>query len=161
MGASSQLKLVQMQTPEEAAKQSTDPVRRVFDHWLFMFGRSANRCKLGPTRAAAINAALVLYDEDQLMAAIEGMAADPLADCASEKMRDAMREIEWILGREARVERWADRGDALRIQALRQAKADATPAPTDSPAPIDPAAAQAARLHLRKLAARARGVADE
>lgn len=123
-----------------------------------MFGRSPNRCKMGPTRRAVISAALVIYEEDQLMAAIDGMASDPLDDCTSDKMRDAMREIEWLLAREARVERWADRGDALKAAMLRS---DAAPVVESiQPVEIDPAEAAAHRARLRDLAARSRGAAN-
>lgn len=161
VGTSAQLRLVQMQTPAEASSGSKDPTRRVFDHWLFMFGRSPNRCKMGPTRRAAINQALTLYDEDQLMAAIEGMAADPLEDCSSDKMRDAMREIEWLLGREARIERWADRGEALRLRAQRQVDQAGVQPIVEAPEVVDPAAVALYRERIRQIAARSRGVADE
>lgn len=155
--ANAQLRLVPLQTAAEAAATSTDPARRVFDHWLFMFGRSANRCKMGPTRRAVISAALTLYDESQLFAAIDGMASDPLDDCTSDKMRDAMREIEWILAREARIERWADRGDALQLAAMR---GEVVPPEAEAAAPVDPAVAAAHRARLRDMAARQRGVPD-
>lgn len=140
----------------------TDPTRRVFEHWLYMFGRNPNRCKLGPVRRGAINAALTLYDEDTLCLAIEGMAADPLADCAGDTMRDAMREVGWLLARESRVERWAEMGERLRLQAEDQAQADAcrAAAPAADTPVADPAAVAAARERLRTLAARASGRAD-
>lgn len=157
MKTGSQLKLVQMQTAADAAATSTDPVRRVFDHWLFMFGRSANRCKLGATRRPVISAALALYDEDQLMAAIDGMASDPLDDCRSDKMRDAMREIEWFMATEARIERWALKGDALKFDLLREDTAEVVEHPTEL---VDPAAKAAAKARLRDIAASRRGAAN-
>lgn len=155
--AASQLRLVDVHAPARAASQ--DPTRQVFDHWVFMLGRSVARCKLGPTRRGVINAALTLYDVDTLCMAIEGMAADPLADCASDKMRDAMREVEWLLARESRVERWAEMGERLRGQAddlaVRQAQRASQPPEADAPA-ADPAAVAAARERLRALATQAR-----
>ena len=150
------MKLLKFQQKEgvESAQGSTDPVRRVFNHWLFMFARSPNRCKLDPVRKAAIGAALVLYDEDQLCAAIEGMAADPLDDCHSDKMRAAMREIEWLLARGSRIERWADMGDRLRLEALRR---EVAPEPEAVESIVDPAVAAAARERLRQMAATRRG----
>lgn len=140
-----QLKLVQ-DAPPGFNPATADDTRRVFEHWLFMFGRSPRRCKLGPTRRTAINTALAIgYDVDTLLLAIEGMAADPLADASADRIRDAMREIEWLLGREARIERWAERGEALRASVQRQhAQADAEPAPVVA---VD----EAAEAHFREL----------
>jgi hypothetical protein len=156
MTTAAQLRLV---IPAQAGAQapSQDPTRRVFEHWLFMLGRSPARCKLGPVRRAAINVALTLYDEDVLLQAVEGIAADPLDDC-SDKMRDAMRELEWLLAKESRVERWADLGERLRQRAARMQAAEASaPEPSaDAPAP-DPAAVAAARERLRRLAAHTSG----
>ncbi|MCU7370249.1 hypothetical protein PEC18_05035 [Paucibacter sp. O1-1] len=129
---------------------TTDPARRVFEHWLFVNSRNPRRCKMGPTRRMAIQAALAMgYDTEMLMAAVEGMAADPLdavggeSQAARDRMRDAMREIEWLMAREARIERWAEKGDALRALV-------ALPPPAAEPlAPaVDPAAEAAARARL-------------
>lgn len=150
------MRLLKFQQGEvvESAQGSTDPVRRVFDHWLFMLGRAPNRCKLDPVRKAAIGAMLTLYDEDQLCAAIEGMAADPLDDCGSDKMRAAMREIEWLMARGSRIERWADIGDRLRLEALRR---ETVPEAAPVQSIVDPAVAAAARERLRQMAATRRG----
>jgi hypothetical protein len=152
--ANAQLRLVQDAPPGFQA-DTRDATRLIFDHWLFMLGRSPRRCKLGPTRRAAINGAMAMgYDADMLMMAVEGMAADPLDGAKDDHMRDAMREIEWLLAREARIERWADRGEALRLQVIQAdqpAPDDAQPAP-----PVDEVAAAAARERLRQLGARSR-----
>lgn len=149
-----QLKLVQ-DAPPGFNPDTRDPTRQVFDHWLFMLGRSPRRCKMGPTRRAAINSALAMgYDVDTLLLAVEGMAADPLDGAPHDRMRDAMREIEWLLAREARIERWADMGETLRLEAIQVDN----PQPEDMPAPpTDPVAAAAARERLRELGARRRG----
>lgn len=161
--AASQLRLVQ-DAPPDFNPATQDPVRRIFEHWLFMFGRSPARCKLGPTRRNAINGALAMgYDVDALLLAIEGMAADPLdldgrpeADAA--RIRDAVREIEWLLAREKRIERWMAQGERLRLMA---AQPDPAPASEQqAPArPEDPAASAAARRRLLDLALQLRGAA--
>ncbi len=147
-----QLRLVQ---EAQQPQHTTDPLRRVFGHWLFMLGRSPRRCKLGPTRRAAINAALAIgYDEDTLMLACEGMACVSF-DGKPESMREAMLELEWFLAREARIERAVRYGEALRDAAARQAQ----PATVVEAAPVvvDPVAAAAARERLRAMAASLRG----
>lgn len=109
----SQLRLV-TEAPETGfGCAPDDPTRRIFEHWLAMFGRNPKRCKLGPTRRAAINAALALYDVDQLELAIEGMAADPLERCPA-SMAEVMRDVEWLFAKESRIERWCEAGEALR-----------------------------------------------
>lgn len=147
--ANPQLRLVQ-EAPPGMNLTTTDSARRVFEHWLFVNGRNPRRCKMGPTRRMAIQAALAMgYDTDTLMAAVEGMAADPLdavggeSQAARDRMRDAMREIEWLMAREARIERWAEKGDALRAQADAPVVTDAQQAPA-----VDPAAEAAARARL-------------
>lgn len=145
-----QLKLVDSQAPGFNLG-TTDPARRVFEHWLFTNGRNPRRCKMGPTRRMAIQAALAMgYDVDTLLMAIEGMAADPLdavaerrppADC--DRIREHMREIEWLMAREQRIERWAAMGERLRQQS------DAPAPATEHQAPaVDPAAEAAARAQL-------------
>lgn len=151
-----QLKLV-TERPEQP--HATDPCRQVFEHWAYMEGRSLARCKLGPTRSAAIQAALTLYDMPTLMLAIEGMAADPLADVREQRMRDAMREIEWLLAREARIERWAEAGERLHAK-LHSDSAKPPPelGPNLTPQQIAEQArlAAEARARCRELAARLR-----
>lgn len=92
------------------------------------------------------------------MAAIDGMAADPLDDCRSDKMRDAMREIEWLLATEARIERWSERGDALKLDLQREDTAQVIVLPVAEE--VDPAVVAASRARLRDMAARKRGVAN-
>lgn len=155
MSALPQLRLVSDPAPGYTTATSREPARRIFEHWVFMSGRSIRRCKMGPTRAGVILAALSMgYDEDMLMMAIEGMAADPLADCDSQRMRDAMREIEWFMAREARIERWAERGERLRALAITPAH---PPADTEQPPTAEQQAeAQAARQRLQAMAQRLR-----
>jgi hypothetical protein len=130
-------------------------VRRIFDHYVYMLGRNPRRCKLDPTRKSAILAALTVYDEDTLMLTMEGIAADPL-DGKPESMRAAMRELEWLLARGARIERWADKGEALRQELDRADAQQQHQIDTPSP-PSDPAAAAASRERLRTHAAAMRG----
>lgn len=133
-----------------------DPTRRVFEHWVFMFGRNPKRCKLGPTRRAAINAALALYDVDQLELAIDGMAADPLEGCHG-GMAEAMRDLEWLFAKESRIERWAEAGEALRerlaLDDQRRQQAQAEPVST----PETRAEEAASRERVQALALRLRG----
>ena len=100
--ATPQLKLV-TDPPPGFNHGTRDDTRRVFEHWLAMLGRSPRRCKLGPTRREAINAALAMgYDVETLMLAVDGMAADPLDGARNDGMREQMRELDWLLVREAR-----------------------------------------------------------
>lgn len=152
--ANPQLRLVQ-EALQPMAEHGTDPTRRVFEHWVSMLGRSIRRCKLGPTRRAAINAALLLYSVDELMLAVEGMASDPMEGVADEAA-ESMRELEWFLAREARVERWMARGEKLRASAERQAERERQPAAAQPQAPVDPQALQQQHDRLRTLAAQLR-----
>lgn len=147
---SAQLRLVE-NMPAITTGTTADPTRQVFEHWLYMLGRSPMRCKLGPTRRAAINGALAIgYDVDTLLLAVEGMAGDALDGCTP-RMQQAMRELEWLLATEARIEQWADKGDALR-QASAQAQRRPVAAEA-APQDVDPAAAALARERLRAFAA--------
>lgn len=150
--ANAQLRLVQ---DAQQPQIHTDPVRRIFDHWLFMLGRSPRRCKLGPTRRGAINAALAIgYDEDTLMLACEGMASVSF-EGKPDSMREAMIELEWFLAREARIERAVRYGEALREAVARPPVDMAVDAAEQAPA--DPVAAAAARERLRTMAQAMRG----
>lgn len=153
--ANPQLKLVSDPAPG-FNPDTQDPTRQIFEHWLYLLGRSPRRCKLGPTRRQAIDAALAIgYDTDTVLLAIEGMAADPLLGARDERMRDAMREIEWLLAREARIERWAGLGEQLRAEL-------AAPPPQQPAADviaIDPVAEAQHRERLRQRAAAMRGCA--
>ena len=150
-----QLRLV-TDDPAPGFTSSTDPTRQVFEHWLFMTGRNPRRCKLGPTRRAAINAALQLYDLETVQRAIDGMADDALEGKPA-SMRDAMREIEWFLATEARVDHWAAKGDALHERAVQAEQVARQRAHQPEPVAADPAVAAAARERLRKMAAQGRG----
>lgn len=148
-----QLRLVTEVAAVDMGCAPGDDTRRVFEHWLFMFGRNPRRCKLGPTRRAAINAALTLYDVETIELAIDGMAADPLDGCRPEA-REAMHELEWLLAKESRVERWAGQGDALqqRIAAALARRQQQQNAPGSEEGPTPEEAAQA-RERVRVMAA--------
>jgi len=130
-----QLRLVN--TPAPAHNLTTDPVRRVFEHWVFMFGRCAKRTKL---------------DHERRLAAV------PLGD-KPQSMRDAMIEVSWFLAKAARIERALRYADDLRAMAARSDAAALRVAsgPGLDVAPADPAAAAAARDKLRALAEQCRG----
>ena len=133
------------------------PERRIFDHWVWMLNKPANRTAFGPTRQRAVAKMLALYDEQTLLLAIEGCAASAWHAGNNDRGRP-FTDLELILRDEAHVERFAEDGEALRQRAARDAArrraAAAAPAPAE---PDDPAAAQAAREHLRQMAARMAG----
>lgn len=154
-----QLKLVADVAPGFSAT-ALDPTRQIFEHWLLMAGKSPRRCKLGPIRRTAINSALALgYEVDMLLCAVEGMAADKLLQCSANHIRDRMREIDWLMGAEARIEHWADLGEALRQQLQQQEQAQARHRQVASPPPSADdvhaaAAAKAAAIdHMRRYCA--------
>jgi hypothetical protein len=154
MAAVKQLRLVT--DPPPAHNTTADPVRQVFEHWVWMFGLHPGRTKLDNLRRQAINAALSLYDDDvqTIMLAVEGMASAPLGD-KPQSMQDAMREIDWFLGNAKRIERCLRHADVLAM--LVQQK-DAQPAVAEAAAaPADPAAVAAARERLRAIAMQRRG----
>lgn len=155
MAASPQLRLVT--EPPPAHGVTADPVRQVFEHWVFMFGLNPRRTKLDALRRQAINAALALYDGDvqTIMLAVDGMASAPLGD-KPQSMADAMREIDWFLGNAKRIERCLRHADDLAMMLEAQdARASAPAAPQAAPA--DPAAVAAARERLRAMAMQRRG----
>jgi hypothetical protein len=106
------------EAPLPTMGNSADPVRCVFEHWLWANSKNPRRCKLDPARRQAINAMLLLHEQETLELAIEGLAGDPL-DGLNDGQRAAMRELEWLLSKSQRVERWADAGEQLRLQAQR------------------------------------------
>ena len=116
-----------------------------------MLGKSPHRCKLGPTRRAAINAALLLYDENDLLLAIDGCASDPWCAGANSMGRECT-DLEWLLAKESRVEQFADRGEELRRQALASAVVPDAAPPDAAAAEIDQAQADAARQRVRDMA---------
>lgn len=148
---SAQLRLVQG-APLPQVGTSSDPVRVVFDHWLFILGKSAARCKLGPTRRAAIASALTLYEPDVLLQAIEGMAADPWCGGAN-RTGQALFDVEWLFAKEDRIERMADAGEAARrrAQQLEQQRAELQARPPQPEAPPDPAARERYRAMLAEM----------
>ena len=154
---SAQLRLVTEAPAIDLGCAPGDDTRKIFEHWLFMLGRNPRRCKLGPTRRAAINAALTVHDVETLELAIDGLAADPLDGCTPQ-MREAMHEIEWLLAKESRVERWADAGEALhaRVAAMVARRQAQQAAPAEQAGPTPEEAAQA-RERVKLLAARLSG----
>lgn len=129
---------------------------RLFGRWLAMWGKSPKRVKLTPERLAALRAALVMYDEDQLAEAIDGHAADAWAAGDNQYGR-AFDDIAWMLGRGDRVERYSEAGAALREEAEQAAQRRPAlravgegEAVQDADAP-DPAAVAAARERVRAL----------
>lgn len=121
-----------------------------------MFGRHPGRTKLDAERRQAINAALELYGLDDVMLAVEGMAAAPLGD-KPKSMRDAMCEITWFLASARRVERCLEYGDQLRALAVQQRDVAAQHAVVAEP---DAEAVRQRRERLRDLAAQYRGLRD-
>lgn len=146
----SQLRLVGDPPSNAASVNSRDPTRRIFERWALMNGHSLARCKLGPTRRVAINGALAMgYDAQFILLAVDGMAGDPLEDCRNDGTRAAMRELEWLLAAESRIERWAAKGELLRQRAM----ASSIPADADDGAePLDEAAEAEARARCVSLA---------
>lgn len=155
---SSQLRLVTEPPPAHDAT-TRDPVRMIFEHWVFMFGRHPRRTKMDAERRQAISAALALYEGDvqEIMRAVEGMAAVPLGD-KPQSMQDAMREPTWFLATAARIERCLRYSDQL-IEMAETTQRQAA-CPQEPQAPADPAAAAAARERLRALAVSLRSVRD-
>jgi hypothetical protein len=145
--SSPQLKLV---TPLDIQPQtSSDPIRRLFDHWVFMAQKNPARAKLGPQRRQAIAAALTLYTEDELQLAIDGNLID--AWCVANGRHD----LDWLLVGESRVERFIELGEHLR-ERLRESEAAARRQQADSAAPndgphVDAAEAAAIRQRLRLM----------
>jgi hypothetical protein len=139
------------------------PAERVFAHWVFMLGKPASRTKMGPERRKVIDRALGLYEEDVLLLAVEGCAADRWYGGENDRGRP-FNDIELILRNERNIERFAEAGEALRNRARQEAErhrqalhdaaesagGEAPPAPT-------PEEVQAQRQALRELAARLAG----
>lgn len=117
-----------------------------------MFNRHA-RTQLTAERRTVINAALALYGVDDVLRAVEGMAAVPLGHLP-QSQQDAMREIEWFLVPGKRLERAAEYGDQLRAAADMPAPDPAAHAPEQ----VDVQAVRARREKLRELAAKFRAI---
>lgn len=132
-----QLKLV----TDEQASPARDDVRRIFDHWVFMLGKNPKRVALGPDRRKVITRALQLYDVDVLEMAIEGLAASEWH--AGDNDRGAVyQDLELALRNEAHIERFAAKGEALRIQVANEAARESAQASAPVPAPNAAAAAE-------------------
>lgn len=139
-------------TPTRAAPPAAKTARqRVFEHWVFMFGKNPKRCALGPVRQKVIDRALALYggDEEMAMLAIEGAASSEWHAGGNEDGR-VYDDIELFLRDEAHIERFAAMGEQLRERAAAaQARESAVPLA----AVPDAAAAHAAREKVRQMAA--------
>lgn len=148
--ATPQLRLVTEPTvtPYANAATSSDPIARVFAHWVYMAGRNPARTKLGATRRQAINAALLLYSEEDLQLAVEGNLVDEWC------MANDRHDIGWLLQGEDRIERFIMAGERLRERARRRESGAAEDGPS---AVVDPAAAAAARERLREIVREVRG----
>jgi hypothetical protein len=158
MAASPQLRLVQDAPPQHGTTQ--DPVRQVFEHWVYMFGLMPARTKLDAERKLVIAAALDLYEGcvPMIMMAVEGMAAVPLGD-KPESMQEAMREITWFLASAKRIEnalRWRDRLQLMANKVADGVGATGPALPAPEATPEERAAARAAKERLRELAVRGR-----
>lgn len=127
-------------------------VERVFQHWVWMLGKNPRRCALGPQRRRVIERALDLYDEDTLLLAIEGCASDPFNSGHNDRDTE-YNDLELILRNEANVERFAAKGERVRMKAqqARQRELQAAAAAPEQAA--DPAEAQRLRERLRATAA--------
>lgn len=151
--ATAQLRLVQ-DAPIPKPGASSDPVRQVFEHWVFVMGKSPARCKLDTARRSALAAALTLHDVETLMLAVEGMAAS--AWCAAHREFD----LAHLVAKSALIEKYADEGEAARLRAQQEEAASLQSAQSQLAAqePADPVAAAAARDRYRALLARMRNV---
>lgn len=139
--------------PDERT-QPQDAVQRVFDHWVFMLGKNPKRVALGPARRKVIVKALQLYEIEVLEMAIEGLAASEY-HAGDNDTGTVYQDIELVLRDEPHIERFAAKGEALRIQVANAAARERAQAS----APVPPADAAAAELHkqrLRDFAARRR-----
>lgn len=125
-----------------------DEARQVFEHWCYMMEKNANRCAFGPARRQRVNAMLALYGSpEMLLLAIEGCAADAYANGANNLGR-TFNDLVDIFADEARLERYAEAGEALRLRAQRRLAAQQASA--QEPAePVDPAKVLADKERLR------------
>jgi hypothetical protein len=102
-------------------KRSADAVERLFEHWVFMFGKNPRRCALGRVRRKVITEALALYDEETLEMAIEGCASSAWHAGENDRGKE-FNDIELIFRNEAKVERFAEDGEQLRARAAEEAR---------------------------------------
>lgn len=145
--------------------ETSDPVRRVFEHWVAISGREIRRCKLGPVRRQSIAAALAIgYEEDDLTLAVEGHLSDPLewlnvdglSEREAQRKRFAVWDLDWLMVREKRIEAAIERGEHLRQLADAEARPRAASVPAAAEA-VDPAVVAEKRRKLAELAARMAG----
>jgi len=111
VGTYRQLKLIKGPTPQTAAAIS--PVMRLHQHAVLVFDKVVARCGLGPKRRQLLEMWLTVFDEDVLMQAFEGAAADAWVL----EQGGIFTTPEWILRDEANIERFAERGAQLRDEA--------------------------------------------
>lgn len=159
MTRTNQLRLIRSDSVQMSGyAESADPLQRCFGEWLYWSGKSAARCKLGPTRRAAIRAALLLYDEPLLRLCWIGAAADEwLAE-------HPHLGPEWVLQSESRIEAYIAAGERLQARAARDVQAPAGPdQPTVAETDEQRAAHAASRARLLAMVRRSSGreVADE
>lgn len=146
-----QLRLVK-DAPTHAITPPSDAIGRVFDHWLFMFGKSPRMCKLTTARRRLVGAWLTVYDEGVLGLALDGAAADAfIAERGAQ-----FTSLEWILRDEANIERFAEAGERMHLQ-LEQAHASEQHARAATPQAVSPEQAAVARERVRQWAARRSG----
>lgn len=146
-----QLRLVK-DAPTHAITPPSDPIGRVFERWLFMFGKSPRMCKLTTTRRRLVGAWLTVYDEGVLGLALDGAAADSfIAERGGQ-----FTALEWILRDEANIERYAEAGERLHAQ-LERACADEQRASAAAAEPVSQEQAAADRERVRQWAARRSG----
>lgn len=149
--AVAQLKLVGP-TAQAPAREAD---RALFEHWAFMWHKNVARCAFGPTRRQAVRSALLLYEMDVLMLAIEGHAASPY-HAGENRSGRAYDDIVDALRDEATIERFAAAAEGLRRRAQR-AEQQAAQRQAEDDAAADPAAAAEARERLREIARALRG----
>ena len=147
--AVAQLKLVGP-TAQAPAREAD---RALFEHWAFMWDKNVARCAFGPTRRQAVRAALLLYEVDVLMLAIEGHAASAY-HAGENRSGRAYDDITDALRDEATIERFAAAAEAMHRRA-RHAQEKA--AQHQAEAEPDPEGAAAARERLREIARELRG----
>lgn len=129
-----------------------DATGRVFERWVFMLGKNARRCVLGPERRRLIERALGLYDEATLLLAIDGCASS--AWHAGQNDRgEPFQDLSLILRNERNIERFAELGERLHEAFERQQLDHAQAAASEESTPESAARAELARQRLREYVA--------
>lgn len=146
-----QLRLVK-DAPTHAIDTPSDPIGRLFAHWLFMFNKSPRMCKLGPGRRRLLGAWLTVYDEGVLSLMLDGAAADVFIA----ERGDKFTSLEWLMRDEAQIERFAEAGERLHLQ-FERARSEAQREPQGARERATDEESQAAREAMRQLAARRSG----